>query len=233
MSQDEAATGAFVKYVPGQVSSPESTPPRGRVKSPVDPQLGDWLVRSNFDVYLPQLRLRADLTSMRDLPHIEMVDLEAISCMSPRERVRFIQARDDSIAAGVIPADTENNGYGTFTAAPAEAVESDALIEIPASPSGVGAASGELATTGDQAGDFSVCGEVIAIFRLSIPIALGKLSRKVAMSNGSMFLGQLGSHYMTAVIMATTMTSLGNEFMFGVCMPLGSLTSQVRAAAFH
>ena len=81
MSQDETATGAFVKYVPGQdlVSSPESTPPRGRVKSPIDPQLGDWLVRNQIDVYLPQLRLRADLTSMSDLPHIEMVDLEAIS----------------------------------------------------------------------------------------------------------------------------------------------------------
>ena len=74
-----------------------------------------------------------------------------------------------------------------------------------------------------------MCMEVIQIFRLFVPIALGKISRKVAISNSMMFMGQLGSHYMAAVIMAGTVTSLGHEFMFGVCMPLGSLTSQVRA----
>ena len=72
--------------------------------------------------------------------------------------------------------------------------------------------------------------EVLAMFKLSVPIAVGRLARKVTHNVNNAFLGQLGTHYLAATVLAGQITFFGNEMLFGFNCPLASLTAQAIGA---
>ena len=68
--------------------------------------------------------------------------------------------------------------------------------------------------------------EVLTVFKLSFPIAISRASRKIYYNNNNLWLGKLGPQYLAATTLASQVSFIGNELVFGLCTPLGSMTSQ-------